>query len=280
MIRMPVVAGAFYPAHPEALRESIVECFKHRIGPGYLPEVRETARGELFGLIVPHAGYIYSGPIAAHSYACLAENGFKWLLILGPNHTGMGGEFAIMSEGAWRTPLGDLQIEEKKAAILKTDSLIEEDYRAHLREHSIEVQLPFVQFLRPETNFVPICVSSMDLSKIKRVGERIGVLLKEDREAVIIASTDLSHYQPHPAAKKLDTLAIEAILNLDSDLLWQRVHTIPITMCGYAPVIILMEACKVVGATEVKLLKYATSGDTGGDYSQVVGYSAISFRRT
>lgn len=280
MIRMPAVAGAFYPSKPDVLKHLIVQCFQHRLGPGNVPVLHSPPKGELFGLIVPHAGYIYSGPIAAHSYSRLAENGFRWVLLLGPNHTGIGREFSIMSQGSWRTPLGDIRIESEKATLLKTIPQIEEDHSAHLREHSLEVQLPFLQFLSPEAFFVPICVSSMDLSEIKAVGKMVGELLKEDKDAVILASTDLSHYYSHATAIKLDSMAIEAIVNLDSDLLWERVHKIPITMCGYAPVIILLEACKAAGVKEGKLLKYATSGDTGGDFSQVVGYGAIAFSKS
>jgi|YelNatPaOPRAMG01_1025707.scaffolds.fasta_scaffold11072_6 AmmeMemoRadiSam system protein B len=278
MIRMPAVAGAFYPSQPEALKRLIVQCFQHRLGPGVVPELHRPPEGKLLGLIVPHAGYIYSGPIAAHSYSSLAQNGFRWALLLGPNHTGMGEEeFAIMSQGFWRTPLGDMKIESEKAAILKSIPSVKEDPTAHLGEHSLEVQLPFLQFLSPEAQFVPICISSMDLQEIKEVGGKVGELLKGDREAVIIASTDLSHYHSHSTASKLDNLAIEAIAQLDSDLLWERVHSIPITMCGYAPVIVLLEACKALGVREGRLLKYATSGETGGDFSQVVGYCAMAF---
>lgn len=278
MIRMPAVAGSFYPSQPDALRRLIIQCFQHRIGPGVVPELHSPPEGKLLGLIVPHAGYIYSGPVAAHSYNSLSQNGFQWVLLLGPNHTGMGEEeFAIMSQGFWRTPLGDMEIAQEKAALLKSIPQLREDPSAHWREHSLEVQLPFLQFLSPDAQFVPICISSIDLLAIKEVGKAVGELLKGKREAVIIASTDLSHYHSHSTASKLDHLAIEAILQLDSNLLWERVHNIPISMCGYAPVIVLLEACKTMGVKEAKLLKYATSGEISGDFSQVVGYCAMAF---
>ncbi|MCR4428849.1 MAG: AmmeMemoRadiSam system protein B [Caldiserica bacterium] len=277
MIRMPVAAGTFYPSRPESLRHLILQCFQHPLGPGEVPEFHSPPKGELFGLIVPHAGYIYSGPIAAHSYYLLGENGFRWALLLGPNHTGLGRDFSLMSRGSWRTPLGEMKIEEEKGSLLKKIPLIEEDATAHIREHSLEVQLPFLQFLNPEAQMVPLCISSPDLEEIKEVGKGIGDLFKDDRGMVIIASTDLSHYHPHPLAVKLDHMALEAITNFDSDLLWERVHNIPISMCGYAPVIALLEACKSASIKECKLLKYGTSGETGGDFSQVVGYAALAF---
>ncbi len=274
---MPVAAGTFYPSKPEVLKQLITQCFEHRLGPGKIPKLHFPPEGKLFGLIVPHAGYIYSGPVAAHSYFLLGENGFRWTLLLGPNHTGLGRDFSLMSSGFWRTPLGDVKIEEEAGKLLKGIPSIEEDSSAHLREHSLEVQLPFLQYLSPQTQILPLCISSPYLEEIKDVGRQIGELLKDDREFVIIASTDFSHYHPHSLALKLDQLALEAIFNFDSDLLWERVHNIPISMCGYAPVIALMEACKVAHALDCRLLKYATSGDTGGDYSQVVGYGSLAF---
>ncbi|MEI6308208.1 MAG: AmmeMemoRadiSam system protein B [bacterium] len=277
-VRVPVVAGTFYPGEPGALSRLIGECYRHPLGPGLHPPLEENSTGgKLFGLVVPHAGFLCSGPIAAHAYKRLAENGFKWALLAGPNHTGRGAPFSLMTSGSWTTPLGLAPIaeEEGRDFLAKIPELTEDDM-AHRREHSLEAQLPFLQDLNPEARFLPLCVSSYKLDTLKRVGGAIGIRLKEKREAIFIASTDLSHYHFEEQAHRLDQMALEAILSLNSDLLYQRVTTVPISMCGFAPVILLIEAALQAGANHVELLRYATSGDTCSGREQVVGYAALA----
>lgn len=280
MIRQPVVVGQFYPAGVMQLRKSIEECFLHPIGPGKLPPERK-AGGEdgLFGLVVPHAGYSASGPVAAHAYFRLAQADFDWVMILGTNHTGLGKLYAYMTQGAWHTPLGDVSLASDKAGFLRQIPHLEEDSLAHAREHSIEVQLPFLQFIRPQTPVIPLSLSGNKLDPLKEIGSELGALLQGEK-VIVLASTDLSHYHDLKTAEKLDQIALEAILAMNSDLLWQRVQQVPISMCGYAPVIVLIEAAKKLGANRVELLKYANSGHTTGFTSQVVGYASISFCRS
>ncbi|MCX5971645.1 MAG: AmmeMemoRadiSam system protein B [Coprothermobacterota bacterium] len=278
-MRAPVVAGTFYPVEPRALSRLIGECYRHPLGPGLpIPLHEVPPGGRLFGLVVPHAGFLCSGPVAAHAYKRLAENGFRWALLAGPNHTGRGAPFSLMTGGSWTTPLGQMAIaEEEGRAFLAKIPELKEDAMAHRREHSLEVQLPFLQDLNPEARFLPLCVSSYELDSLKRVGGAIGIRLKEEREAIFIASTDLSHYHLEEQAHRLDQMALEAILSLDADLLYQRVTTVPISMCGFAPVILLIEAARKAGANHVELLRYATSGDTCSGKEQVVGYAALAF---
>jgi AmmeMemoRadiSam system protein B len=209
-VRAPVVAGSFYPGEPGALTRLIGECYRHPLGPGRFPSPAKTSvEGKLFGLVVPHAGFLCSGPVAAHAYQRLAENGFGWTLLVGPNHTGRGAPFSMMTTGSWATPLGLLPIaEEEGRSFLADIPDLKEDASAHYREHSLEVQLPFLQHLNPDVRFLPLCVSSYQLESLKRVGEAVGVQLKEDRQAIFLASTDLSHYHPYAEAHRLDQLAL------------------------------------------------------------------------
>jgi AmmeMemoRadiSam system protein B len=275
--RQPTASGTFYPADAAVLRRLLAECYNHPLGPGGKAPVWAGTPGKLFGLIVPHAGYICSGPIAAHGFRKLAENGFRWLFMAGPNHTGGGAPFGLMAEGLWKTPLGTMEIDRNKAFLLmERIPHFQPDTISHRREHSLEVQLPWIQDLLPEISFVPLCVSSIDLSVLKGAGREIGKVLSEEKGGVFIASTDLSHYHPEREAHALDQLALDAMRALDADLLFQRVMEVPISMCGFAPVIMLLEAARQAGATKVELLRYATSGETCGGPDQVVGYAALT----
>jgi len=279
-VRRPWVAGSFYPGDPEELRRSIEECFRHRLGPGALPK-RRKGEHRIVALISPHAGYIYSGPVAAHGYYHLALDGKpSTLIILGPNHTGLGSPVAMMGEGAWETPLGVVEIDGELAqAIFKASDIIDVDEIAHLREHSIEVQLPFLQYLYgSEFRFVPICMGLQDLETSRAVGRVIAEASK-GKDVVIIASTDFSHYEPQSRAEQNDRRVIEAILNLDEEEVQRAVRRYGVSMCGYGPVSAAITAAKELGASSAELLAYHTSGDVTGDYSAVVGYASLKLTR-
>jgi hypothetical protein len=238
---------------------------------------------------VPHAGYIYSGAIAAHSYNLLANNNFAdSFIILGPNHTGMGSGVSVMTEGAWQTPLGTVSINEKLANLLLKD-IIDKDENAHLYEHSIEVQLPFLQYTssNKEFNFIPICMSMQDFETAKEVGNIIAEAIKtSDENIIIIASTDFSHagfnYMSMPPAgmrvdeyaEKQDKLAIDQILNMNPEELINTVQRNNISMCGYGPVAVMLTATKILGASKAELLKYGTSYEVHPG-SSCVGYGAL-----
>jgi AmmeMemoRadiSam system protein B len=264
MIRRPVVAGQFYPGTAPKLRAMIELMVKE-----------DVTKEEVIGLVSPHAGYIYSGPVAG---AVISRIKFKdTFIIMGPNHTGAGKPLSIMTEGVWQTPLGEVEIDSELAKkILASSKHLEEDDRAHIHEHSIEVQLPFLQYFKPDFKLVPMVFGHPSGAIYKEVGKEIAAAVKAlGREVVIIASSDMTHYEPQESAQKKDTQAIGAILKLDEDELLRRVAEFDITMCGYAPAVSLIVAAKELGATKAELVKYQTSGDVTGDYSAVVGYAGI-----
>jgi len=267
MIRQPVVAGQFYPDSPSQLKEMI---------RGMVDEKAE--KEEVIGLLSPHAGYIYSGPVAG---ATISRIKFKdTFIIIGPNHTGMGRPLSIMTEGVWKTPLGEVEIDSELAKqILATSSYLEEDAKAHQYEHSIEVQLPFLQYFKKDFRLVPIMLSYFTGATYREIGREIAKTIKDlNKEVVIIASSDMTHYEPQESAQWKDTQAIEAILNLEEDELLRRVDELRISMCGYAPAVSLISAAKELGARRAELVKYQTSGDTTGDYTSVVGYAGVILR--
>ncbi len=268
MLREPAVAGQFYPESPSQLK-SMVESFIDK----------SAEKEDVVGLLAPHAGYIYSGAVVG---AVLSRVKFKdTFIILGPNHTGNGKPFSVMTEGSWRTPLGEVQIDSELAKkLVSISSYLKEDQRAHEFEHSIEVQLPFLQYFKPDVKFVPIILSLGNGDIYKQIGHDIVKALRDlKREAVIFASSDMSHYEPQGIAKKKDHQAIEAMIDLNQDELLKRVEEQDISMCGYAPAVVMLTAAKELGATSTKLIKYQTSGDVSGDYNAVVGYAGIIVKK-
>ncbi|MDH5634778.1 MAG: AmmeMemoRadiSam system protein B [Candidatus Bathyarchaeota archaeon] len=279
-IRRPVQAGSFYSGTAESLRKQIEECFEHKLGPGKNPTVQKGPRN-IVGLVCPHAGYMYSGPVAAHSYYNLAIDGKPdTVVIFGPNHTGEGSGLAIVKEGIWRTPLGDVQIDEAVAhEILRKSKIVDVDDSAHTHEHSIEVQLPFLQYLYNSAfKFVPICFLMQDLESCREVGQAVAEALK-GKNAVIIASTDMTHYEPHERAEEKDRKALVSLEKLDEKTFYSTVESYRITACGYGPVVALVTAAKILGAKKGQMLCYKTSGDVIGDYSAVVGYASVAITK-
>jgi hypothetical protein len=278
-VRLPVVAGQFYDGTKESLLKQIEWCYRHPQGPGTIAQAKLGPRNVL-GLVSPHAGYMYSGPVAAHGFACLAEDGMpKSVVIVSPNHTGTGSGVSIMLSGSWKTPLGEVKIDQELAeAILKSSEIIDRDEEAHACEHSIEVQLPFLQHLSRNFTFVPITMMLQDGRTSVEVGEAISrASVKKD--VLVIASTDFTHYESQNSAAKKDRKAIDKILSLDGSGLLQVVEEEAISMCGYGPVVAMLQASKNLGAKKAKLLKYATSGETAGPMTQVVGYGSIAVLR-
>jgi len=262
--RKPIVAGQFYPASAPELKRMIKGMVEER-----------AKKQDAIGVISPHAGYIYSGPVAG---AVISRIRFKdTFIIMGPNHSGRGKPFSIMTEGRWQTPLGEVEIDsEMGKRILAHSKYLEEDMEAHLHEHSIEVQLPFLQYFKTDFKLVPIVLAHAGAAIYKEIGRALAKAVKESgNKAVIIASSDMTHYEAQASAQKKDTQAIEAVLALDEDELLKRVAELDISMCGYAPAVSLIVAAKELGAKGAELVKYQTSGDTSGDYSSVVGYAGI-----
>lgn len=266
-MRRPAVAGQFYSDDGAALKREIEKCFMDPLGPGRIPSLAEGGRS-ILGMVVPHAGYMYSGPVAAHAYAKLAEDGFpKTFVVMGPNHTGRGSGIAVASDD-FQTPLGTVPLDRELAKLVARD-LVDQDDEAHRAEHSIEVQLPFLQYFSPKFKVVPICMGIQDLDSAVSVGKTIRSAIK-GRDVVVIASTDLSHYVRRDVAKKKDSMVIDAIKAMDSNALYRAVEDNNISMCGYGPVIAMMTACS---GGRAQVLKYATSGDVT-PMNEVVGYVA------
>lgn len=288
-IRKPAVAGQFYEASKKNLTESIKQCFIDKRGPGSIAEIKKGEK-DVKGIVVPHAGLIYSGAIAAYSYKFLAENGFAdTFIILGPNHTGFGSGVAVMTKGSWLTPLGNVEINEKIAKNLQR-GIIDNDNTAHQYEHSIEVQLPFLQFIakNQDFKFIPLSMGMQDIDTSIEVGKILAEEIKNyDKKVAIIASSDFSHagfnYMSMPPkglrvdeyAKNQDDFAIKAILDLNEKELINIVQEKNITMCGYGPVAAMITANKLLGAKKAELLKYGTSYEVHPS-SSCVGYGAIA----
>jgi len=288
-VRRPAVSGQFYEGDKDSLIDRIEECFLDERGVGSLPKISKGEK-KVIGVIVPHAGFIYSGAIAAHSYDFIAKNNFAdTFILIGPNHTGMGSGVSIMSEGIWQTPLGKIPINEKIGKELVT-GIIDKDETAHMHEHSLEVQLPFLQYCGKDLDFdfVPICMAMQDFETAEEVGIAISDAIKtSEGNVVIVASSDFSHagfnYSSMPPpdmrvdeyAEKQDKLAIEKILKMDPVGLIDTVYANNITMCGYGPVASMLVAAKILGAKNVELLKYGTSYEVQPSTS-CVGYGAIA----
>jgi AmmeMemoRadiSam system protein B len=280
-IRRPYVAGTFYEGNAESLKQQVERCFLHKFGPKKMPKVNASGPRKLVGLICPHAGYAYSGPVAANAYYELAQDGRPdTLVILGPNHTGYGSAIALMNEGFWRTPFGDVEIDGETAnQIVGETHIVDTDDSAHRFEHSIEVQLPFLQYLYgSDFKFVPICFLMQDLQSAVEVGKAL-IKVLATKNAVVIASSDLTHYEPQAGAERKDMAALKAVQALDEKLLFSTIEEQNISACGYGPITALITFAKGVGVKEAKLLSHRTSGDIINDYSSVVGYAAVSFQK-
>jgi len=279
-IRKPCVANAFYAGTKAELTKQITDCFTHPFGPGSVPQPDPHGPRKIVGIVSPHAGYMYSGPVAANGFNKLAADGQpEVFIILGPNHTGLGSGASIQTEGAWQTPLGIAEIDTDLATkIQKSSSIVDVDETAHSNEHSIEVQLPFLQFLYKDApKFVPICMMMQDLATCREIARGI-VQETMGRNVAVIASSDFTHYESQEAASRKDRGAIDAILKLDEEKLNDLGESSRVTMCGYGPITTLMVVAKLLTGVRPELLAYRTSGDITGDKSAVVGYSSLQFK--
>ena len=267
MIRMPAVAGRFYEAKPQNLKREI---------EAYI--IPNQPKEPALAVVCPHAGYLYSGHAAGAVYSRVAVP--DTVVILGPNHTGLGHPAAVMAEGTWQMPFGPVEIASDLASlILQNSSVLAEDVQAHLYEHSLEVQVPFLQYFNPNIRIVPICLSMLSLNEIEDVGEAVARgITSFGAPVLIVASTDMSHYVPHDIAKKKDALAIERIIELDHVGLLEVVAQENISMCGVIPTSAALVASKLLGARQGHLVRYATSGEISGDFYQVVGYAGLIIR--
>lgn len=271
MNRQPAVAGQFYAGSERALIEQIEAAFEHRMGPGTVPAVDSS--GELPTAVVsPHAGYPYSGPIAAHGFARLARGGRPEAVVLvGPNHGRGGAPLAISGADGWQTPLGEVPIHDGIRSSLASAPGFEVDERTHAGEHSLEVQVPLLQFLFDDLPIVPVLMSRQDEERIERTVSGLTDSLGDERDIVLLASTDLTHYEPQMRAKEADSVIREAIEDLDAAAIMEAARS-GHTMCGAGPTAAVLRASRELGAREGTVLAYGTSGDTAGSTDSVVGY--------
>ncbi len=274
-IRTPAVAGMFYPGEKNKLTKLIEDCFLHSFGPGEKPPKKNGRK--IFGVICPHAGYVYSGPIACNSVYSISSETPELFIIIGPNHWGIGRNVATMKDCKWETPLGTVEVDSESAEeISQLSTNMELDFFSHTREHSLEVQIPILQ--KTFSNFKILPISLIDQSKevAKDVGLAISKIAKK-KNVMIIGSSDFTHYEPNEFAHEQDLALIEPILEMDVDRFYDVLQKRKVTACGYGAIASTIIACKELGATKGELLKYATSGDVTGDTSSVVGYGSIVF---
>lgn len=265
MIRQPYVAGYFYPSDPESLKSVIKKMVDLNV-----PKKKAKC------LISPHAGYVYSGKVAGlvYSTTILPKN----FILLGPSHVYMDSRIAIMKKGEWRTPLGNIPINEELAEMICADlDFVREEDDVHKKEHSLEVQLPFIQFFKKEFSIVPVCISYYaDYEDLENLGKSLAQSIKTlGKETLIISSTDMSHQETQEVAQRKDKKAIDQILALNPKKLVDTVKKENISMCGFQPTAAAIIAAKEMGASQATLIKYQTSGDVTGDFDQVVGYAGI-----
>jgi len=265
MIRKPAVAGRFYPAEPNELRKTL---------DGFVES--NQAKRRAAGLVVPHAGYMYSGHVAGAVYSRIELP--QRSIVLCPNHTGFGTPLSIMKSGGWLTPLGTMQIDEElSAALMDADPDLENDIEAHRFEHALEVQLPFMQYLSGSgLRFVPITVGTGSLERLQALGTAIAKVVQAlAPSALIIASSDMNHYESDAVTRVKDRKAIDQILAMNPEGLHAVVRHENISMCGYGPTVSMLTGAKILGASKAELVKYATSGDVSLDFDHVVGYAGI-----
>ena len=264
-VRPACVAGQFYEGTQERLRDQVLHC---------LPKTNPPQQ-EVLGAVVPHAGLLYSGGVAGSVYASIRLP--STCVLLGPNHTGEGAPLSLSTFDVWETPLGRTKVDGEFAkALLEEDPHLKRDEAAHQWEHSLEVQLPFIQHLAGTVKIVPIILGFQPVQVYRTLGEALArVILGFSRQVLVLASSDMTHYEPHEVVQTKDREAIESILALDETQLMRRVKERNISMCGYAPTVALLTCVKRLGAKEGRLIKYQTSGDSSGDYRSVVGYAGI-----
>ena len=275
-IRTPAVSGTFYPENEKKLKNLIHECFMHPIGPGKTSPTDSDEK--IYGVICPHAGFVYSGPVACHSFYSLSASSSKLAIIVGPNHYGIGQNVASMVDASWKTPLGLVEVDSDSVLELREHlDILEIDSFSHSKEHSIEVQIPMLQdVFSDEMKILPISLINQEQKTATLVGSAIAKIAQE-KDALLIGSSDFTHYEENEFAHRQDLALIDPILKLDIDEFYKILYERKVTACGFGAIASIMTACKELGATQGKLLKYATSGDVSGDKSSVVGYASIIF---
>lgn len=265
MLRQPAVAGQFYPGNPEELRTEL---------SALIPDFAE--KKQVFGIMAPHAGYVYSGAIAGKVYSIIRIP--PTVLVLGPNHHGTGEGAALYPAGAWQTPLGPVTINSRLNTLITHHApLVSHDTLAHRFEHSLEVQIPFLQALRPDVTISALCLAHGSYDSLRELGAGIAAAIQAyGEEVLIVASSDMTHYESATTAKRKDLLALDRVLSFDAEGLLRICRAERISMCGAVPAAVMLVAAQLLGATRAELVAYGNSGDITGDDRQVVGYAAVT----
>ncbi len=277
-VRKPAVAGQFYPSDPDELSALIDECYLHSLGPGKSPPAPK-GKADVVAVVCPHAGYVYSGPVAAHSYLHASSlRNPELIVVVAPNHYGVGSGVATFKEGEWLTPLGRLRVDSAAAKRLaELAEIVAFDPGAHRLEHSLEVQLPFLQKIYGDSvPILPISLVFQDMDTALALSAALAKLI-EGRRAVLVASSDFTHYESAEEARRKDTALIGQILKMDLRGYYSTLESLNVTACGFGAMATVMETARALGLKRPELLKYASSGDTTGDNLQVVGYGALRF---
>lgn len=280
--RSPAVAGVFYPSKKDELYHLLEHSFKdERFGPGEIPpDKSQTSTKKIFGIVSPHAGYIYSGSVAANAYYKISTTGFNSVIMLGPNHYGIGPGLATSKDGEWETPLGFVGVDSDLANSISEDvEMLDFDELAHSRDHCLEVQLPFLQYIKTtQFKIAPIIMIRQDIETASNLGNSIArVTGTRTNEVMLIASSDFTHYESNEDAHRKDSELIDSILSLDISAFYDTLERLNVTACGFGAIAAVMTSVKALGATRGQLLRYATSGDIRGDKTSVVGYASIIF---
>ena len=269
-LREPAVAGQFYPSSAAAIKKQLASFLEKQVTPE-----------DCIACMMPHAGYIYSGKVATQTASRVQSK--DSVILLGPNHTGYGAPFSIMKEGRWKTPLGAVSVDSELADAILTDStLLQHDPTSHAYEHSLEVELPILQYFKQDFQIVPIVFLADDLHKLKVIGKNLARSIEKSGKKdsiLIVASSDMTHYETLEEATRKDNEAIQAILTLNEDALIELSNRLNISMCGYAPAVVMIVCAKLLGATKAKLIAYETSAEVSKDTSSVVGYAGITIQK-
>ncbi|MFL6316811.1 MAG: MEMO1 family protein [Nitrososphaeraceae archaeon] len=276
--RLPAVSGIFYPSEPLELQRLIEQSFRdQKFGPGKIPPSEFKRR--IYGIVSPHAGYVYSGAVAANGFYEVSSMDFDNVVMIGPNHYGIGTGVATMRNGVWETPLGGIEINPDLVSEISKSGIIDFDDFAHSRDHCLEVQIPFLQYIKKnkKIRIVPIILIMQDIKTAMDIGEAIAQSIRNTSNALLIASSDFTHYESNDEAHRKDSELIKAILSLNISEFYTVLDRLAVSACGYGAIASVMKAAKDLGATKGELLKYATSGNVIGDMSAVVGYSSIIF---
>ena len=279
--RKPSVSGIFYSSNKEQLVGELKGCFANKIfGPGRLPPSDEVRK--IYGIVSPHAGYLYSGGVAANGYYSISSSKFNNVVLVGPNHYGLGSSVATTMNGIWESPIGDVMVNPQVAKdIASRATSMDFDEFAHSRDHCLEVQIPFLLYTTEKFAIVPIILTNQEEYLAFELGSAISDTVNEwsskGEEFMLIASSDFTHYESNSEAHRKDSQLIKSILSLDISAFYYTLREYNVSACGYGAIATVMVAAKNLGATRGELIRYATSGDVTGDKSSVVGYSSILF---